>query len=110
MPLGIRRAQVSMALPKIRNRTPRAFRCAAMDSPKGPAPMMATSHFSASCILDFSSVTRGLRTVPPGGQDQAESVEQRRIAARDVEMELAAIARGRLAPPILGKQRHAHVP
>src|SRR5579859_1817869 len=43
MPVGMRYRQLCMGMPKMRNGVPCALRCAASDSPYGPAPMIATS-------------------------------------------------------------------
>lgn len=43
MPFGIWVSQVCMGLPKMRKLTPRGGRWAAMESPYGPAPTIATS-------------------------------------------------------------------
>src|SRR5208283_3080458 len=45
MPLGMWVRQKFIGVPKIRKSTPYALRCAAIDNPYGPAPMITTSQY-----------------------------------------------------------------
>src|SRR5690348_14500540 len=65
--------QLSMGSPKIRNGTPSARRCAAMDSPYGPAPITATGN-SLSCITStlVRQFAHGTRSKPALGREAQE--------------------------------------
>src|SRR5580700_10018992 len=52
-------SQVCMGCPKIRKLTPRALRWAAIESPYGPAPMIATSQI----VIDSSPFGHGLQQI-----------------------------------------------
>src|SRR5471030_950283 len=107
MPFGIRLAQFSIALPKMRKFKPRALRCAAIDKPNGPAPTMATSHSSESRIRQLSLAYERVWAVPVDGQIQLECVQERRILSRYVEIEVVAVTGSRGPSPIMREQGHS---
>src|SRR5580700_3632125 len=62
MPFGMCASQLSMGRPKMRNGMPRPRKCAAMESPYGPAPTMTFSNMPRKTLLyEFEFVIGKLR-------------------------------------------------
>src|SRR5580704_11499288 len=82
MPFGMCDSQLSMGRPKIRNGTPLRRRCAATDSPYGPAPMIAVLSMSEEMLLyDLSSLKAELTDRQGGGDSEGVDV----ILAQSIE-------------------------